>query len=179
MPATSASYETIEVRAPQSAKGKLTVTSESFSDGDEIPLENVSEGAGGKNQSPQLSWSGGPAGTKSFAVTCFDPDAPTGSGYWHWLAWGIPASVTRLDTGAGTNRLPAGARSGYGDAGSASYQGPAPPKGDGDHRYVFTVYALDVDTLGGASETTTGAGVVFRMRGHLLASGSIVGRFGH
>jgi Raf kinase inhibitor-like YbhB/YbcL family protein len=179
MPATSAGYETIEVRAPQSARGRLTVTSDSFSDGEEIPLESASEDAGGKNRSPQLSWSGAPAGTKSFAITCFDPDAPTGSGYWHWLVWGIPASVAELDAGAGTGRLPIGAQSGYGDSGTASYDGPAPPKGDGDHRYVFTVYALDVDTLRGATGTTTGAGVIFRMRGHVLASGSITGRFGH
>ncbi|HEV8449546.1 MAG TPA: YbhB/YbcL family Raf kinase inhibitor-like protein [Gemmatimonadaceae bacterium] len=179
MPATSTGYETIEVRAPQTAKGKLIVTSEAFSDGDEIPMKNVSDGAGGGNQSPQISWSGAPPGTKSFAITCFDPDAPTGSGYWHWLAWGIPASVTKLDAGAGTGRAPAGAQSGYGDSGTASYDGPAPPKGDGDHRYIFTVYALDVDTPRGATDKTTGAGVIFRMRGHLLASGSITGRFGH
>jgi len=180
MPSTSVEYETIAVRAPQAPKGRpLAVTSESFSDGGEIGLEFVSQGAGGKNRSPQLTWSGAPAGTKSFAVTCFDPDAPTGSGYWHWLVWGIPASATKLDPGAGTERSPAGAHSGYNDAGTASYEGPGPPKGDGDHRYVFMVYALDMDTLKSASEKTTGAGVIFRMRGHLLASGSLTGRFGH
>ncbi|HEY2164151.1 MAG TPA: YbhB/YbcL family Raf kinase inhibitor-like protein [Gemmatimonadaceae bacterium] len=180
MPSASVEYETVAVRAPQPPKGKpLTVSSESFSEGGEIGLEYASEGAGGKNRSPQLTWSGAPAGTKSFAVTCFDPDAPTGSGYWHWLVWGIPGSSAKLDAGAGTGHSPAGAHFGYNDAGTASYEGPGPPKGDGDHRYVFTVYALDVDTLKGAGEKTTGAGVIFRMRGHLLASGSLTGRFGH
>jgi hypothetical protein len=180
MPSSSSSYETVPVRAPQGAKGKpLTVTSESFADGGTIPLEFVSRGSGGKNQSPQLSWSGAPAGTKSYAITCHDPDAPTGSGYWHWLVWGLLASVTTLDAGAGTGRAPVGAHSGYNDAGTSSYEGPDPPKGDGPHRYVFTVYALDIDTLEQASEKTTGAGVIFRMRGHLLASGSLTGRFGH
>jgi Raf kinase inhibitor-like YbhB/YbcL family protein len=180
MASTSVEHESVAVRAPQPPTGKpLTVTSESFSDGGEIGLEYVSAGDGGKNRSPQLTWGGAPPGTKSFAITCFDPDAPTGSGYWHWLVWGIPASATKLDAGAGTGHLPPGAHSGYNDAGTASYEGPGPPKGDGDHRYVFTVYALDVDTLKSASEKTTGAGVIFRMRGHLLASGSLTGRLGH
>jgi Raf kinase inhibitor-like YbhB/YbcL family protein len=177
MPASS--YATVTVRDPQVNKGKLAVTSESFSDGGTIGLEFVFAGCGGKNQSPQLSWSGAPVGTKSFAVTCFDPDAPTGSGYWHWLAWGIPVATSALAAGAGTDGAPAGGKSGYTDYGISSYGGPCPPKGDGEHRYIFTVYALDVDTLEGADERTTGASVVFRLRGHVLASGSIVGRFGH
>jgi len=180
MASTLSGYETVTVRAPEGAMGRpLAVRSESFTDGGTIGLDFVSAGARGMNQSPQLSWSGAPTGTKSFAVTCFDPDAPTGSGYWHWLVWGIPASVATLDAGAGTGHSPSGAHGGYNDAGTASYEGPAPPKGDGPHRYVFTVYALDIDTLPRASEKTTGAGVIFRMRGHLLASGSITGTFGH
>jgi Raf kinase inhibitor-like YbhB/YbcL family protein len=178
MPASSG-YTTVAVRDPQVSKGKLTVTSESFDDGGTIGLEFVLAACGGKNQSPQLSWSGAPAGTKSFAITCFDPDAPTGSGYWHWLAWGIPGSVTALAAGAGSKGAPAGGHSGYSDFGISTYGGPCPPKGDGAHRYVFTVYALDVDTLEGANERTTGASVVFRLRGHVVASGSITGRFGH
>lgn len=176
----SSNYETVLVRAPQKAKGKeLSVTSESFDDGGMIGLEYVHASAAGKNRSPQLSWSGAPEGTKSFAITCFDPDAPTGSGYWHWLAWGIPASVTSLAESAGTDHPPAGGRSGYTDFGAANYGGPAPPKDDGPHRYLFTVYALDVPTLQGANDKTTGASVVFRMRGHVLASGTLTGRFGN
>jgi Raf kinase inhibitor-like YbhB/YbcL family protein len=180
MPSSPSNYETMLVRAPLKAKGKeLAVISESFNDGDMIGMDHVSAGCGGKNRSPQLSWSGAPEGTKSFAITCFDPDAPTGSGYWHWLAWGIPASVASLEVGAGTGQSPAGGRGGYGDSGMTTYDGPCPPTGDGAHRYMFTVYALDVPTLERASEKTTGASVVFKMRGHVLASGSLMGRFGH
>ncbi len=176
----TSTYETVSVRDPLVAKGKpLTVTSESFKDEGMIGLDHAFTGCGGKNVSPQLSWAGVPEGAKSFAVTCFDPDAPTGSGYWHWLAWGIPASVTHLEAGAGSTHAPAGGRGGYSDFGLTTYGGPCPPKGDGAHRYIFTVYALDVDTLEGATEKTTGASVVFRLRGHVLAAGSITGRFGH
>ena len=180
MASSSSSYESVAVRDPQIGAGKrLAVTSESIKDGEVIGRDHVFTGCGGKNQSPQLAWSGAPEGTKSFAITCFDPDAPTGSGYWHWLTWGIPASVTKLDAGAGTGRAPAGGRGGYSDFGLSTYAGPCPPKGDGEHRYIFTVYALDVDTLDGANDRTTGASVVFQLRRHVLASGAITGRFGH
>src|SRR5207244_6733059 len=133
------SYETVPVRAPQqpAQKGGIKVTSDSFTDGSKIGLDFVFTGCGGKNVSPQLSWSGAPAGTKSFAITCFDPDAPTGSGYWHWLVHDIPSSATRIDAGAKAGK---GA---YSDYGLTSYGGPCPPKGDGEHRYIFTVFALD------------------------------------
>jgi Raf kinase inhibitor-like YbhB/YbcL family protein len=179
MATATSSYDTTSVRAPVAPKNaaKLTVTSESFKDGGSIGMEFVFTGCGGKNKSPQLSWSGAPKGTKSFAITCFDPDAPTGSGYWHWLAFDIPASVTSVDAGAGTDRSPGG-HSGTTDYGFASYGGPCPPKGDGAHRYIFTVYALDVDSVG-ANEKCTGATCVFKMRGHVLAAGSLTGTFGH
>lgn len=172
---------TVSVRAPESPKNgnSLRVTSESFADGAAIPMEFVFTGCGGKNTAPQLSWSGAPGGTKSFAITCFDPDAPTGSGYWHWLAFNIPADVTSLDAGEGNDEKPAGGRSGYSDYGMNSYGGPCPPKGDRAHRYIFTVYALDVDKLEGASDKTTGATLVFMMRGHTLASGTLTATFGH
>jgi hypothetical protein len=180
MPSSPANYQTVLVRAAQKATGsELTVTSESFDEGGMIGLEYVHTSAGGMNRSPQLSWSGAPKETRGFAITCFDPDAPTGSGYWHWLTWGIPTGITRLDAGAGSSAPPAGGRGGYSDDGMPTYGGPSPPKGDGAHRYVFTVYALDVPTLEGASEKTTGASMIFRMRGHVLASGTITGRFGH
>ena len=180
MPSPPSSYQTVLVRAPQKPTGAdMTVTSESFTDGGMIGLEYVHTSAGGRNRSPQLSWSGAPQETKSFAITCFDPDAPTGAGYWHWLTWGIPAGVTHLDEGAGSSAPPAGGRGGYSDYGMPTYGGPSPPKGDGPHRYIFTVYALDVPTLAGASEKTTGPSVIFRMRGHVLALGTITGRFGH
>ena len=107
-----------------------------------------------------------------------DPDAPTGAGDWHWLAFNIPASVTSLNEGAG-NQSPAGGTSATNDYGMVGYGGPCPPKGDIDHHYHFTVYALDVEKLEGPTEKTTGASLVFMMRGHVLATGKIIGTFSH
>jgi Raf kinase inhibitor-like YbhB/YbcL family protein len=181
MSTSATSSETVSVRAPQPAKqpGAIRIQSESITEGGTIDREFVFTGCGGRNRSPQLSWTGAPTGTKSFVVTCFDPDAPTGSGYWHWLAFDIPASVTSLEAGAGTDKSPAGGKSGYTDNGMSSYGGPCPPKGDPAHRYIFSVYALDVEKLDGAGDGTTGAALTFMMRGHVLASGSLTARFGH
>lgn len=131
----------------------FTVTSTDVKDGQEIPLPQTGAmlGLGGKDMSPQLSWSGFPAGTKSFVVTMFDPDVKAPSGFWHWVVVGIPATVTSLNTGAGTASgagLPAGAFQLRNDVGMAQYQGAAPPKGDGQHRYFIAVNALDTDSLG-------------------------------
>ena len=178
---TTANAPKVSIRAADAPKTGTTirVSSQSFRDGDRISLEHVFTGSGGKNTSPQLSWSGAPEGTKSYAITCFDPDAPTGCGYWHWLAFNIPSTVTSLGAGDGNGDSPGGGGSGFNDFGKTGYDGPDPPKGDGEHHYTFTVYALDVDKIGGASGKTTGATLVFSMRGHVLAQGSIVGRFGH
>jgi Raf kinase inhibitor-like protein, YbhB/YbcL family len=174
------SDKTVSVRAPQAPKSgaALKVSSKSFSDGADIPMENVFTGCGGKNVSPQLSWSGAPSGTKSFAIGCFDPDAPTGSGYWHWVLFNLPGETTSLEAGEGNEETPRGGTTGYSDFGMNEYGGPCPPKGDGQHRYIFTVYALDTDEIPGGS-SATGATMVFLMRGHVLASGSITGLFGH
>ena len=105
----------------------------------------------GKNQSPQLSWSNAPEGTKSFVVTMYDPDAPTGSGFWHWIVQNIPANTTELVTGAGDVKLnlaPKGAIQSTTDYGVGGYGGPCPPEGHGLHQYIFTVYALKVESLG-------------------------------
>src|SRR5581483_4242400 len=131
MTQAESSTPTVSVRAPEPPKGggRLTVTSTSIRDGEKIGMDYVFTGCGGKNKSPQLAWSGAPAGTKSFAITLFDPDAPTGSGYSHWVVFDIPATTTSLDEGAGGGD-PGGGKTGYSDFGLNSYGGPCPPKGD-------------------------------------------------
>jgi len=120
--------------------------------------------------SPELSWSGAPASTKSYAVMMFDPDAPTGSGFWHWVAWDIPASTTSLATGAS---LPAGAVSGQNDGGTLGYTGPCPPPGDRIHHYQITVIALNVPSLG-LDATTPSAVVGFVTGQDAVAAGHLV-----
>lgn len=106
-------------------------------------------GCSGENVSPQISWKDAPEGTKSFAITMYDPDAPTGSGFWHWLVYNIPPSTMELREGAGSEggSLPDGAVQGRNDAGMNAYMGPCPPQGDPAHRYEITVFAVDVDAL--------------------------------
>lgn len=153
----------------------LTVSSTSFQHNTRLPEEYVFDGWGltGGNLSPQLSWSGAPAGTTGYAVTCFDPDAPTPSGFWHWLLLGIPADVTSLDAGAGTaENAPQGAFHVINDFGGKKYDGAAPPAGDQNHRYLFAVHALDTDDLG-LDDTASAAVAAFTMVGHTLARGVI------
>ena len=132
---------------------------------------------GGQDVSPQLSWSGfNKETTKSFVVTCYDPDAPTVSGFWHWVMYDIPALTTGLSTGAGSqdgSMLPAGASQLRNDAGLVGYLGAAPPEGHGPHRYVFTVHALSVASLP-IDESTTPAICGFNMFGNTLARASVV-----
>jgi hypothetical protein len=135
------------------------VTSSDVADGKALPTPQVSGimGAGGEDVSPQLSWSGAPEGTKSYAVTCYDPDAPTASGFWHWAVAGIPASTTSLPTDAGDpdkGLLPDGAVTLANDAGAKRYIGAAPPAGHGPHRYYFVVHAVDVEDLGVGADAT-------------------------
>jgi Raf kinase inhibitor-like YbhB/YbcL family protein len=120
--------------------------------------------------SPQLSWSGAPASTQSYAVLMFDPDAPTGSGFWHWVTWDIPATTTSLPTGA---VLPPGSVSGENDSGTLGYTGPCPPAGDKVHDYEITVVALSVPTLG-LDPTTHPAVVGFSIGQNALAAETLV-----
>lgn len=155
----------------------LVVTSTDVTDGQSLPLAQVSGllGAGGEDVSPQLSWSGAPEGTQSFAVTCFDPDAPTGSGYWHWAVYNVPADVTGLAANAGASEgsgLPAGSRTLRNDAGLARYVGAGPPPGHGPHRYVFAIHAVDVPALE-LPEGATPAVLGFNLFFHTLARGFV------
>lgn len=147
---------------------KLTVTSTDLRAHRPIPQQFW--GCTDSGVSPQLSWSGAPASTKSYAISMFDPDAPTGSGFWHWVAWDIPPDTTSLPTGAA---LPSGAVSGQNDNGTFGYTGPCPPEGDLTHHYQITVIALSVPTLGVGA--TTSPAVIGFLTGHnALAAGKLV-----
>ncbi len=132
--------------------GSFAVISNDIADGETLPMAQVSGilGAGGSDVSPHLAWSGFPAETKSFVVTCFDPDAPTGSGFWHWTMYNISSSVTELASDAGNadgSGFPDGAGQLKHDGGGPGYIGAGPPPGHGPHRYMFAVHALGVDSL--------------------------------
>ncbi len=159
----------------------FTLTSQDVTDGGALAAPQVSGimGAGGEDVSPQLSWSGFPAETKSFAVTVFDPDAPTAAGFWHWAVADVPAGTTELAAGAGDENgsgLPAGALQLRSDAGPARYIGAAPPAGHGPHHYYIAVHAVDVESLGlDADATPTVLG--FNLFSHAIARAYIVGTY--
>ncbi|MEA9985559.1 MULTISPECIES: YbhB/YbcL family Raf kinase inhibitor-like protein [Subtercola] len=151
----------------------FTLTSTDVADGEELPTPQVSGifGAGGSDTSPQLSWSGFPEGTKSFAVTVYDPLAPTGAGFWHWAVVDIPVETTSLEAGVGDDAgagLPTGAFQLKNDASLARFLGAAPPAGHGKHLYHIAVHALDVASLG-IDAGATPAFLGFNMSGHTLA----------
>jgi Raf kinase inhibitor-like YbhB/YbcL family protein len=156
----------------------FTVTSTDIAEGERLaqPLVSGKMGLDGQDRSPQLSWSGFPAETKGFAVTVYDPDAPTGSGFWHWAVAGIPGSVTELPSGAADGGLPDGALQLRNDAGFAGFVGAAPPAGHGTHHYYVVVHALDTDDLGIPAEATP-AYLGFNLFSHTLARGTIVATY--
>lgn len=185
-PAPAASPPAPDLAAVFTSTGKpaagFVLTSGDFEEGGRLAEAQIynSFGCTGGNQSPSLSWSGAPEGTKSFAILMYDPDAPTGSGWWHWLAYNIPAETAGLATGAGDEAgkgLPAGSAQGRTDFGSGGYGGPCPPPGSGDHRYYFRVHALSVAQLE-LPEGASAALVGFNINANTLATAQIVGIFG-
>ncbi|MGH3646300.1 MAG: YbhB/YbcL family Raf kinase inhibitor-like protein [Micromonosporaceae bacterium] len=159
----------------------FTLQSDDIADGQQLSDDHVYNQGGfsGGNISPQLSWSGFPLETGSFAVTCFDPDAPTGSGFWHWVLFDIPASVTEFPRGAGSGEgLPPGAVHVRNDAGSKDFAGAFPPKGDPPHRYIYAVHAVDSEKLGPDADASC-AVVGFNLTFHTLARGVITPTYGH
>ena len=150
--------------------------------GGQLTLDQVFSGFGcnGKNISPSLQWTNAPDNTRSFAVTVYDPDAPTGSGWWHWVIFDIPSGISRLQTGAGDpgkNLAPKGSIQSMTDYGRPGFSGACPPPGDRPHRYVFTVYALDVEKLG-LDEKAPPAMVGFALNQHALAKASLIAYYG-
>ncbi|PWC34428.1 phosphatidylethanolamine-binding protein [Azospirillum sp. TSO35-2] len=147
-----------------------------------IPERNVFAGFGctGGNQSPTLSWSEPPAGTRSLAATVYDPDAPTGSGWWHWVVFNLPVQTRALPAGAGDPAkpaLPAGAVQSRTDFGGPGYGGPCPPQGDTPHRYIVTVHALKVESLPLPADAS-GAMVGFNLNAATIAKATLTARYG-
>ena len=162
----------------------MIVQSEEVSEGSTINDEQVANvfGCKGGNKSPSLSWSDAPNDAKSFAITVFDPDAPTGSGFWHWVVFNIPAATRAIPKNAGNVKaklMPKGAIQSRTDFGTDGYGGPCPPQGDKPHHYIFTVYAVDEDKLQFAKDHNVSAAVVgFELHFHTKAKASITATYG-
>jgi Raf kinase inhibitor-like YbhB/YbcL family protein len=171
----------LALATPASAAGKLTLTSADVKPGGQLGDKQVYAGFGcsGENVSPELSWQNAPAGTKSFVVTVYDPDAPTGSGWWHWVVYDIPADAKGLPAGAGSGKgeLPQGARQARTDFGAPGFGGACPPPGDKPHRYVFTVYALKLEKLDVPADASP-AMIGFMTKANALGSATFTARYG-
>ena len=170
------------VAAPVQAQGTFKLTSKEIAPHATIGAAQVfnSFGCSGQNISPSLAWTGAPAGTKSFALTVYDPDAPTGSGWWHWVVYNIPATATSIVAGAGDAKkslLPAGSVQGATDFGTPGYGGPCPPAGAKAHHYIFTLYSLKVDKMD-IPAGATAALVGFNIHANKLRAATFTGLYG-
>jgi len=163
------------------ADGGLRLHSPSIAADSTLSNDQVYNGFGcsGRNISPALRWKGAPSATRSFALTLYDPDAPTGSGWWHWVVYNIPADVTELAAGAGSSggKLPAGAVQGHTDFGTSGFGGACPPAGDKPHRYIFTIYALKVEKISVPDEASA-AMIGFMIHANMLAKASLTAHYG-
>jgi len=167
-------------KAKPKVSGHFKVTAPDFESKGRITLAHVFNGMGcnGQNISPALTWANPPVGTKSFAVTMYDPDAPTGSGWWHWVMYNIPADATGLAAGAGNGRnAPRGSAQGATDFGTKGYGGPCPPVGNKPHHYHLTVFALKTDKLD-VPGNATAAYVGFNLNANKLATARVTGLYG-
>jgi Raf kinase inhibitor-like YbhB/YbcL family protein len=164
----------------KSKAARFTLTAPDFVSKGRIALTHVYNGMGcnGQNISPALQWANPPAGTKSFAVTIYDPDAPTGSGWWHWVMYNIPASTTGLPAGAGNGRnAPRGSVQGPTDFGTRGYGGPCPPVGDKPHHYHITLFALKTEKIDVPSNATS-AYIGFNLNANKIATERVTGLYG-
>jgi Raf kinase inhibitor-like YbhB/YbcL family protein len=158
--------------------GNFTLTSSNLKGQIETPQVFNGFGCSGQNQSPQLAWSGVPKGTKSFAITLYDPDAPTGSGWWHWMVVNIPASTSSLPTNASAlGILPKGAIEVLNDYGTHQFGGACPPQGDTPHRYFLTIHALDTEKLD-VDANSSSALVGFQIGAHTLSKATLISYYG-
>ena len=169
----------LALASPAAAAGTFTLKSADVKPGAMLTDQQVFNGFGcsGANVSPELSWENAPAGTKSFAVTVYDPDAPTGSGWWHWVVYDIPATAKELPQGAGSGKaaLPEGAKQGRTDFGAPGFGGACPPPGK-PHRYVFTVYALKVPGLDVPADASP-AMIGFMTKANALGSATFTAKY--
>ena len=171
----------LALASPALAAGKFTLQSADVKPGAMLTDQQVFNGFGcsGANVSPHLAWTDPPKGTKSFVVTVYDPDAPTGSGWWHWVVYDIPATVKELPQGAGSGKapLPEGAVQGKTDFGTPGFGGACPPPGDKPHRYVFTIHALKVEKLDVPADASP-ALIGYMTTPNTLGSASITAKYG-
>lgn len=172
----------LSLLAASAGAGQFGLSSPTIKPNGTLSADQVFNGFGcaGKNLSPALQWTAGPKGTRSYAVTVYDPDAPTGSGWWHWVVYNIPVDVTQLPEGAGetsSKQMPAGALQGRTDFGAPGFGGACPPPGDKPHRYIFTVHALKVEKIEVPADASA-ALVGYMINANRLGKASFTAKYG-